>query len=153
MQVYRWQAVDVTPEERNGQLMVRNRIIYEVADNYSIVAMLKDILHKFIIIDGVISVRVIRDDGEVVEGLETGDVDDKQLAAVVSFVMAESKAMALKLSKDPLTMVYLEFRDYMLLSAPLKEQFFIVVIIKPSANIALISTELKKNRDGIVQIL
>jgi len=115
--------------------------------------MLKDILHKFILIEGVTSVHVIRDDGEVVEGLETVDVDNNQLAAVISFVMAESKAMALKLCNDPLTLVYLEFRDYLLLSSPLKDQLFIVVIVKPSANIALVTAELRKNREAILQML
>ncbi|HVP94399.1 MAG TPA: roadblock/LC7 domain-containing protein [Methanoregulaceae archaeon] len=148
-----WQQVIVTPEFGNGQLTTGNRIIYELADNYSIAAMLKDILHKFIVIDGVTSVHLIRDDGEVVDGLETGDIDDNQLAAVVSFVMAESKAMALKLCNDPLTMVYLEFRDYLLLSSPLTGQLFIVIIVKPSANIALVMAELKKNRDTIIQQL
>jgi predicted regulator of Ras-like GTPase activity (Roadblock/LC7/MglB family) len=142
----------MTPEYSNGQKMPGN-IIYEVADNYSIASMLKDILHKFIVIDGVTSVHVIRDDGEVVEGLTTRDIDDVQLAAVVAFVMAESKAMALKVSNDPLAMVYLEFRDYLLLSAPLKELLFIVVIVKPSANIALITAELKKNRETIIEQL
>jgi predicted regulator of Ras-like GTPase activity (Roadblock/LC7/MglB family) len=115
--------------------------------------MIKDILNKFIIIEGVISVTIIKDDGEVVEGLDTGEIDDAQLAAVVSFVMAESRAMALILGKDPLNMVYLEFRDNMLLSAPLKDQLFIVVIAKPTANIALINSELKKNRENILQSL
>ena len=112
--------------------------------------MLKDILLKFIVIEGVTSVHVIRDDGEIVEGLETVDIDENQLAAVVSFVMAESKAMALKLCNDPLTMVYLEFRDYLLISAPLKDQLFIVIIVKPSANIALVTAELRKNRESII---
>jgi len=115
--------------------------------------MLKDILNKFIILEGVTSVTIIRDDGEVVDSLDTREIDDIQLAAVVSFVMAESKAMAQKLGKDPLTMVYLEFRDYMLLSAPLKDQLFIVVIAKPTANIALINAELKKNHQNILQSL
>ena len=112
--------------------------------------MLKDTLHKFIVIEGVTSVHVIRDDGEVVDGLETVEVDENQLAAVVSFVMAESKAMALKLCNDPLTMVYLEFRDYLLISSPLKDQLFIVIIVKPSANLALVTAELRKNRELII---
>ncbi len=140
------------PEDRNGQSIPGNTI-YEVADNYSFAFMLRDILHKFIVIDGVISVHVIRDDGEVVEGLTTREIDEVQLAAVIAFVMAESKAMALKLSNDPLSMVYLEFRDYLLLLSPLKDQLFIVVIVKPTANIALITTELKKNRDSFIEQL
>ena len=142
----------MTPEERNG-LSIPGNSIYEVADNYSTAYMLKDILHKFIVIDGVISVHVIRDDGEVVEGLTTRDIDEVQLAAVIAFVMAESKAMALKVSNDPLTMVYLEFRDYLLMSTPLKEQLFIIVIVKPTANIALVTAELKKNRATLIEQL
>jgi predicted regulator of Ras-like GTPase activity (Roadblock/LC7/MglB family) len=142
----------MTPEDRNG-LFIPGNTIYEVADNYSIASMLKDILHKFIAIDGVISVHVIRDDGEVVEGLTTREIDEVQLAAVIAFVMAESKAMALKVSNEPPVMVYLEFRDYLLLLSPLKGQLFIVVIVKPTANIALVTTELKKNRGSFIEQL
>ena len=116
---------------------------------YSIAFMLKDTLHKFIVIEGVTSVHVIRDDGEVVDGLETVEVDENQVGCC-SFVMAESKAMALKLCNDPLTMVYLEFRDYLLISSPLKNQLFIVIIVKPSANLALVTAELRKNRELII---
>jgi predicted regulator of Ras-like GTPase activity (Roadblock/LC7/MglB family) len=142
----------MTPEDRNG-LSKPGNTIYEVADNYSFASMLRDILHKFIVIDGVISVHVVRDDGEVVNGLTTREIDEVQLAAVIAFVMAESKAMALKVSNDPLAMVYLEFRDYLLLLSPLKEQLFIVVIVKPTANIALVTTELKKNRGSFIEQL
>jgi predicted regulator of Ras-like GTPase activity (Roadblock/LC7/MglB family) len=115
--------------------------------------MFEDILNKFIIIDGVSSVTIIRDNGEVVESQKTGDFDDAQLAAVISFVLEESKSMASKLGKEPLSMVFIEFRDHILLSAPLKEHIFIVLIAKPSANIAQINMELRKNRDRLSQVL
>jgi predicted regulator of Ras-like GTPase activity (Roadblock/LC7/MglB family) len=111
--------------------------------------MFEDILNKFIILDGVSSVTIIRDNGEVVESQKTGDFDDSQLAAVISFVLEESKATALKLGKEPLSMVFIEFRDHILLSAPIKDRLFIVLIAKPSANIAQINMEIKKNREKL----
>lgn len=115
--------------------------------------MFEDILTKFIILDGVSSATIIRDNGEVVESRNTGDFDDGQLAAVVSFILVESKSMASKLGKEPLSMVFIEFRDYIVLSAPLKEHVFIVLIANPSANIAQINLELKKNREKLLQVL
>ena len=115
--------------------------------------MLKDILSKFLVLEGVSAVTVISDDGEVIEKLETGVVDDVQLAAVISFVMAEAKAMALRFGDEPLSMLYLEFRDWMLLSAPIREHIFVIVIAKPNANIAQISTEMKKQNQNIANSL
>lgn len=116
-------------------------------------ATVKDLLQKLFIIDGVTAVAVITDKGRVVESLETGTVDETQLAAVVSFVMAESGVMARKFGKEQLSLVYLEFRDRVLISVPLIGQFVIVFIAKPNTNIAHIRTELKRNRDMIVGAL
>jgi predicted regulator of Ras-like GTPase activity (Roadblock/LC7/MglB family) len=115
--------------------------------------MFEEVLNKFIIIEGVSSATIIRDNGELVESQKTGDVDDSQLAAVISFVLEESKSMASKLGKEPLSMVFIEFRDHILLSAPLKEHIFIVLIAKPTANIAQINLELKKNRERLSQVI
>jgi predicted regulator of Ras-like GTPase activity (Roadblock/LC7/MglB family) len=71
--------------------------------------MFEDILNKFIIIDGVSSVTIIRDNGEVVESQKTGDFDDGQLAAVISFVLEESKSMASKLGKNRFLWYLLNF--------------------------------------------
>jgi predicted regulator of Ras-like GTPase activity (Roadblock/LC7/MglB family) len=109
--------------------------------------MFEDILSKFIILDGVSSVTIIRDNGEVIISRKTGDFDDRRLAAVISFILEESKSMASKLGKEPLSMVFIEFRDHILLSAPLKDNVFIVLIANPGANIAQINMELKKNRE------
>lgn len=114
--------------------------------------MFEDILNKFIIIDGVSSVTILRDNGEVIESQKTGDFDDGQLAAVISFVLEESKSMASKLGKEPLSMVFIEFRDHILLSAPLRDHIFIVLIASPGANIAQINLELKKNRERLSQV-
>lgn len=115
--------------------------------------MYEDVLNKFIILDGVSSGTIIRDNGEVIESQKTGDFDDDRLAAVISFVLEESKSMASKLGKEPITMVFIEFRDHILLSAPLKDHVFIVLIAKPGANIAQINMELKKVRDRLSTVL
>ncbi len=109
--------------------------------------MFDEILNKFIILDGVSSVTIIRDNGEVVESQKTEDFDDGKLAAEVSFVLEESKSLASKLGKEPLSMIFIEFRDHIILSAPIKDHLYIVLIALPGANIAKINIELKKNRD------
>lgn len=116
-------------------------------------AALHDLLHKLFIINGVTAVAVITGEGRVVESLETETVDDAQLAAVISFVMAESGVMARKFGKEHLSLVYLEFQDRVLISVPLNGQFVIVFIAKPNTNIAQIHAELKRDRDMIVGAL
>ena len=115
--------------------------------------MFEDILNKFIILDGVSAVTIIRDNGEVINSQKTDDFDDRQLAAVISFILEESKSLASKLGKEPLSMVFIEFRDHILLSAPLKDHIFIVLIANPGANIGQINIELKKNRDRLAKLL
>lgn len=114
--------------------------------------MFEEVLNKFIILDGISSVTIIRDNGEVIESQKTGNFDDGKLAAVISFVIEESKSMASKLGKEPLSMVFIEFRDHIILSAPLKDHIFIVLIAKPTANIAKINLELKKIRERLSTI-
>lgn len=56
--------------------------------------MVKQALQKLLVLDGVQSAMIIRKDGTVVGSVESGEGDEEQIAAVVSFVMAESSAMA-----------------------------------------------------------
>jgi predicted regulator of Ras-like GTPase activity (Roadblock/LC7/MglB family) len=111
--------------------------------------MIKDFVNTLFILNGVIAVTFFKEDGQVVEELDKGDLSDQQLTTSLSFMMAESRAMALKIGNEPFTMVYVEFQDRILLSAPIKEQFFVVVVAKPTANIAQISSIIKKHQKTI----
>jgi len=78
-------------------------------------------LKRIFSLDGVRMSLVIDPEGEVKEEMGAENIDGDQLAAVVSFVMAESRAMATRLGDDQISMVFVEFRDIALLSLPLEE--------------------------------
>ena len=111
--------------------------------------MLKSALKRFLTFPGVHTVLVIRSDGQVVEGMESGAAGQEQLAAVVSFVMAESQALAAKLSQARVLTVFVEFRNMMLASIPIKDDLFMVIITTPDANTGQIVYELKKSMPEI----
>jgi len=49
--------------------------------------------------------------------------------------------------------VFMEFPDYFLLLAPLKEEFYLLVIAQNTANIGQINQEMKKNKEDLVALL
>jgi len=111
--------------------------------------MSRDFVNTLFTLNGVMAVTFFKEDGQVVEELDKGDLSDQQLATSLSFMMAESRAMALKIGNEPFSMVYVEFQDRILLSAPVQDQYFVVVVAKPTANIAQISSIIKKYRKTI----
>ena len=111
--------------------------------------MLNEVLGRFIILDGVSSATIIRDSGEVLYSRSTTDFNNAELGAVISFVLAESRAIALKVGNEPINRVFVEFRDYLIITEPLKDHVYIVLVAKPGANVAQINMELKKNMDKL----
>ncbi|OPX71089.1 MAG: Roadblock/LC7 domain protein [Methanoregulaceae archaeon PtaB.Bin108] len=105
-------------------------------------------LKRIFSLDGVRMSLVIDPEGEVEEEMGAENIDGDQLAAVVSFVMAESRAMATRLGDDQISMVFVEFRDIALLSLPLDEGYFLLLLTDPSANVGQISYELKKSQES-----
>ena len=106
--------------------------------------MLKSALKRFLSFPGVNTMLVIRSDGQVIEGMESDAAGQEQLGAVVSFVMAESQALAAKLSQSRVLTVFVEFHNLMLASIPIKDDLFLVIITAPDANTGQIAYELKK---------
>lgn len=104
-------------------------------------------------LDGVKMAIAIDPEGEVKEEMGAENIDGDQLAAVVSFVMAESRAMATRLGEDQISMVFVEFRDIALLSIPLDEGYFLLLLTDPSANVGQISYELKKSLEHMGAVL
>lgn len=105
-------------------------------------------LKRIFSLDGVRMSLVIDPEGQVQEEMGAENIDGDQLAAVVSFVMAESRAMATRLGDDQISMVFVEFRDIALLSLPLEEGYFLLLLTDPSANVGQISYELKKSQES-----
>ena len=102
-------------------------------------------LKRLFALEGVRMVLIIDPEGSVSEGMGAENIEGDQLAAVASFVMAESHAMATRLGDEQISMVFVEFRDMALLSIPLSGGNFLLLITLPSANVGQISYELKKN--------
>ncbi len=115
--------------------------------------MLKEILNKFLIINGVQAAVVIQENGEIIESIKSGIVIDKTLASVISTVMLDSKTTAAHFGNAALSMVFVEYSDTFLILGPLAEEFFLIIIAKNSANIGQITYEMKKNQDAIVSFL
>jgi predicted regulator of Ras-like GTPase activity (Roadblock/LC7/MglB family) len=109
--------------------------------------MLKNELKRLFSLEGVKMVLVIDPEGRVRDEMGASNIEGEQLAAVVSFVMAESRAMATRLGQEQISMVFVEFRELALVSVPLQEAYFLVVITHAGANIGQISYELKKYQD------
>jgi len=115
--------------------------------------MLKEILNKFLIINGVQAAVVIEENGEIIESIKSGIVIDKKLGSVISTLMLDSKATAIHFGNADLSMVFVEYTNNFLILGPLAEEFYLVIIAKNSSNIGQITYEMKKNQDAIVSFL
>jgi predicted regulator of Ras-like GTPase activity (Roadblock/LC7/MglB family) len=116
--------------------------------------MLKQILNKFLVINGVVAAIVIEENGEIIETIKSGIViDKKKLDSLITTVMLDSKATALRFGNAPLSMVFVEFSDNFIILGPLAEEFFLIIIAKNTANIGQITYEMKKNQEDIVSEL
>ena len=115
--------------------------------------MLKTIMNKFLILHDVRGVMVIRQNGEIIEGIKSGIEYDDRFRTAVSALMVGSKATADDVANSPAFMVFMEFSDFFLLLAPLKEEFFFLVIAQNTANIGQINQEMKKNKEEIAALL
>jgi predicted regulator of Ras-like GTPase activity (Roadblock/LC7/MglB family) len=115
--------------------------------------MLKQILNKFLILNGVQVAIVIQENGEIIESMKSGIIINQNIQQVISTIMLDSKTTATQFGNASLSMVFVEFSDYFLILGPLIEEFFLVIIAKNTANIGQITYEMKKNQDAIVQLL
>ena len=116
--------------------------------------MLKQTLNKFLVIPGVQAAIVVEENGEIIESIKSGImIDKKNFDSIISTVMMDSKATALRFGNAPLSMVFVEFSDNFIILGPIAEEFFLVIIAKNTANIGQITYEMKKNQEDIVSEL
>jgi predicted regulator of Ras-like GTPase activity (Roadblock/LC7/MglB family) len=115
--------------------------------------MLKEILKKFFILHDVKGVIIIRENGEIIERINSGIHYDDTFMKAVSLLMVGSKATADDFGHSPISMVFMEFSEYFVLLLPLKEEFFLLIIAENSANIGQITYEMKKNKEDITALL
>ena len=112
--------------------------------------MLEHVLGRFLVLKGVSAVTLIHRDGEVIDSEETIPLNEQAIGAVVSFVLAESATLTQGIEKDNFTMVIVEFDNLLLISGPLTDDVFIVVITGAHANIGQISYELRKIKEELL---
>jgi predicted regulator of Ras-like GTPase activity (Roadblock/LC7/MglB family) len=115
--------------------------------------MLREILNKFLSLQDVLGVIVLRGDGGIVESLKSGMEYDATFMAAVSNFMVGSKATVETFGNTPAFMAFIEFSEYFFLLAPLNEDFFLLVIAQNTANIVQINQEIKKNKETLVSLL
>jgi predicted regulator of Ras-like GTPase activity (Roadblock/LC7/MglB family) len=115
--------------------------------------MLRKIMNKFLILQDVRGVIVIRENGGIVESIKSGIDYDNAFMTAVSTLMVGSKTTADTFGNSPIAMVFMEFPEYFLLLVPLKGEFFLLIIAQNTANIGQITYEMKKNKEDIVSLL
>jgi predicted regulator of Ras-like GTPase activity (Roadblock/LC7/MglB family) len=115
--------------------------------------VLKKILNKILILHEVRGVIIIKDNGEIIESIKSGLEYDDNFIEALSTLLADSKATADNFGNSPIFMVFMEFSEYFILIAPLREEFFLLIIAQNTANIGQITFEMKKNKEEIVSLL
>ena len=115
--------------------------------------MLKEILNKFLILNGVQAAILVQENGEIIESMKSGIKIDDDLQKVISTLMLDSKATASRFGNAPLSMLFLEYADYFIIIGPVMEEFFLLIIARNTANIGQITYEMKKNQEAIVSFL
>ena len=116
-------------------------------------SLLREILNKFLILHDVRGVMVIRENGSIVETIKSGMEYDDAFMAAVSTLMVGSKTTADNFDHAPAFMVFMEFPEYFLLLAPLREEYYLLVIAENTANIGQINQAMKKNKEDLVALL
>ena len=115
--------------------------------------MLKEILKNFLILNDVQAAIVIQENGEIIQSMKSGIVIDNEILDVLSTIMLDSEKTAARFGIAPISMVFVEFSEYFLILGPVKEEFYLVIIAKNTANIGQITYEMKKNQGAIVSLL
>jgi predicted regulator of Ras-like GTPase activity (Roadblock/LC7/MglB family) len=110
----------------------------------------KEILNKFLIINGVTAALVIGKKGDIIASVKSGLSSPDAIAAAMSFVMAESHTAARRIGEGELQTVVIEFTDYVLIAGSLTDETFLTIVAKTNANIGQISLEMKKYRNQII---
>ena len=116
-------------------------------------AVLKEILNKFLILNGVQAAMVVQENGEIIESMKSGIRIDEELQRVIATLMLDSKATATSFGDAPLSMLFVEYADYFLIIGPVMEEFYLLVIAKNTANIGQITYAMKKNQEEIMSTL
>ena len=115
--------------------------------------MLKEILNRFLILNGVQAAVLIQENGEIIESMKSGLDMNEDLRYALSELMRDSLNITNEPGNPALSMVVAEFSDNFLILGPVMEEFYLIIIARSTANIGQITYEMKKNQDAIVSLL
>ncbi len=115
--------------------------------------MLKEILNKFLVLNGVKAAILVQENGEIIESIKSGIRIDENLRNAIAMLMVESKATAASFGDAPLSMLFVEYDEFLIIMGPVMEEFFLLIIAQSTANIGKITYEMKKNQEAIVSFL
>lgn len=111
--------------------------------------MVKEILNRLLILDGVIGAMVVGERGDIIESVKSGLSGAEALATALSFVMAESKTVAHRFGQGALDIIVIEFNEYILIAGPVTRDAFLAVVAKTTSNMGQITLEMRKHRESI----
>lgn len=115
--------------------------------------MLKETLGKFLILHGVLAALVVQENGEIIESMQSGFTLDDTTGRIISALARDADSYIPRKEKTPIPMVFIEFSGCFVIMGPLIEEFYLVVIAKNTANIALITLDMKNYRNALVSQL
>ncbi len=115
--------------------------------------MLKQILSRFLILNDVQAAILIQENREIIQSMKSGIIMNEDIRQAMATIMLDSKKTAAQFGNTGLSMVFVEFSDYLLILGPVMEEFYLVIIAKNTANIGQITYEMKKNQDAIVSLI
>ena len=115
--------------------------------------VLKEILNKFLILNGVQAAILVQENGEIVESIKSGIKIDENLQNAIATLMIDSKSTATRLADSPLSMLFVEYEDFFIIMGPVMEEFFLLIIAKSTSTIGQITYAMKKNQEAIVSFL
>jgi predicted regulator of Ras-like GTPase activity (Roadblock/LC7/MglB family) len=115
--------------------------------------VLKEILNKFLILNGVQAAILVQENGEIIESIKSGIRIDENLKTAIATLMIDSKASAASFGDAPLSMLFVEYADYFIIMGPVMEEFFLLIVARSTANIGQITYAMKKNQEAIVSFL
>ena len=112
--------------------------------------MLKETLGKFLILHGVLAAIVVQENGEIIESMQSGFNLDETTGRFISVLARDAGSYIPRQEKYPIPMVFMEFSGVFIIMGPLIEEFYLVIVAKNTANIALITLDMKNYRNALV---
>jgi predicted regulator of Ras-like GTPase activity (Roadblock/LC7/MglB family) len=103
--------------------------------------------------DGVEAVVVLGHDGLLIDGSVNADLDAEALAALVPPIAGAAADLAQTLARGPFGLSVLEYERGMAVVAAVSAQAFLLVLVRPDANLSQLLFDLRRHRLQIAALL